>query len=83
MSVANGSKVILHNGRIADVTPRTCDTCTGYIAWLTAAEAKALRLAGYSTGRYSYSIDMAGTVERWVNGYGGAIARVKAPTISE
>ena len=80
-TIATGTKVTLHNGRIAEVMPRTYNSCTGYIVWLTETEAKTMKLDGYSTGRYSYSVDMAGSVERWVNGYGGKIASVKAPII--
>jgi hypothetical protein len=80
-TISTGTPVTLHSGRVARVSPRTYTTCTGYVAWLTAAEAKALRLAGYSTGRYSYSVDMSGDIERWINGYGGWIARVQAPTV--
>ena len=82
-TIATGTKVTLHNGRIAEASPRTWNTCTGYVAWLTESEAKSMKLDGYSTGRYSYSVDMAGNIERWVNGYGGKIASVQAPTINE
>ena len=81
MSIATGTKVVLQNGRVAEVSPRTYNTCTGYVVWLLPSEVKALRIAGYSTKRYSYSVDMAGNVERWINGYGSMICNIKAPTI--
>jgi hypothetical protein len=81
-TIATGTSVTLHNGRVATVTPRTYNTCTGFVVWLTAAEAKVMKLQGHSTGRYSYSVDMAGNIERWVNGYGGKITSVEAPTIN-
>ena len=80
--VTNSTTVTLHTGRKAQVTARTSNTNTGWIVFLTNAEAKKMRLSGYSTGRYAYSVALDGTVERWVNGYGGKIAKVAAPTLA-
>ena len=80
--ISTGTAVILPTGRKTTVSARTYNTCTGFIAWLTNAEAKRLKLDGYSTGRYSYSVDMGGTVERWVNGYGGYVTKIAAPALA-
>ena len=82
-TIATGTMVTLHNGRKATLTPRTYNTSTGWIVWLTRAEARTMRLQGYSTGRYGYSVDMDGRVERWVNGYGGIITKIKAPVVND
>ena len=81
MKIESGTEVTISTGRRAAVLPRTMGTCTGWVVWLTDREAKNMRLSGHSTGRYSYSVDMAGKVERWINGYGGYIAKVAAPVI--
>lgn len=66
--------------RTTRISPRTYNTHTGWIVWLTKTEAKALKLRGYTSG-YSYSVDLNGNVERWVNGYGGYVAKIQAPQI--
>jgi hypothetical protein len=81
-TISTGAAVILSTGRKTTVSPRTCNTVTGFVAWLTQGEAKRLKLDGYSTGRYSYSVDMSGQVERWINGYGGYVATVAAPVVA-
>ena len=81
-TIVSGTMVTLHNGRKATLTPRTYNTSTGWVVWLTRAEARTLRLPGYSTGRYGYSVDMDGKIERWVNGYGGYIATINAPVVT-
>lgn len=72
-------KVKLSTGRTVEVTSRTSNTVTGSVAWLTKTEAKKLKLPGYSTGKYSYSVDMSGQVERWANGFGGWVMNIKPP----
>lgn len=81
-NIQTGTVVILHSGRKTTLSPRTYNTCTGFVAWLTRAEVKQLKLSGHSTGRYSYSVDTAGTVERWVNGYGGYLTKIAAPAVA-
>lgn len=81
-TIVTGTTVTLHNGRKTTVTPRTYNTSTGWIVWLTQAEARTMRLPRYSAQRYSYSVDLQGQVERWINGYGGVIAKVTAPVVN-
>lgn len=77
----NGDQVTLCTGRVATVSPRTYNTVTGYVVWLTKAESRSLKLSGYTLERYSFSVDMSGRVERWVNGFGGIIKIIQAPVL--
>lgn len=76
-----GTQVRLPTGRVAGVSPRTYGSATGWVVYLTAAEARKLRLPGHSNGRYSYSIDMGGNIERWVGEYGGWVKTVAPPEL--
>jgi len=79
MTTNNTTITILINDKPVTLPTRarTMVTCTGFVADLTRAQARAMRLPGARSRKaYYYTVSPDGEVERWINGYGGPVARV-------